>query len=131
MFILSDIFLVVLLMKFLWETVSSKLMPWSLFVISTIGLPFLLGLGGRAGQGGIANISVNAVLRGGVAIAGLLIFLSTSTAHVGYGSYLFMVGMGLILYMMGRFARRMFKLIIIAVLVVIAIITYLLVRPYH
>ena len=126
MFALSDILLVVLLMKFLWETVSSKLMPWPLFVISTIGLPFLLGLGGRAGQGGIANISVNSVLRGGVAIVGLGIFYLTSTAN---GTYLFMVGMGLLLYMMGRFARRMLKLLIIAVLIVIAIVAYLLVKP--
>jgi hypothetical protein len=83
-----------------------------------IGLPFLLGLGGRYGY---------KVLRDGVAIAGLIIFIWIHASHGFQAAYLIMIVLGFLIYIMGRLAQRMFKSMIIATLIIIVII-YILVR---
>ena len=72
MYILSDILVIALLIKFLWDTVSAGLLPWPIFIVAFIGLPFLLGVGGRTG---------NRVIRTGVSLAGLAIFFLVHTVH--------------------------------------------------
>mgnify|MGYP001095085891 CR=1 FL=1 len=113
----SDILLVALLMKLLCETASTKLLPWPYFAASFIALPFLLGAGGRYG---------NRVLREGMGIAGIILFIFINTAaRWFYPFYLTMIIIGLLLYVMGRLARRTLRSLIIAALVITAV-TYLI-----
>lgn len=127
--ILTDVLLVALVMKLITELLLSKLIPWYLFVISVIGLPFLLGLGSRSSQGIVSNITVSSISRTAVAIAGLCIFIFSIKHNPGvYNSYLFMVGIGLMLYLMARLAQRMLRSLLIALVIVAFIVVYLLTR---
>ena len=116
MFFFSDLLLIILVIKLLWETNASNLMPKELFIIAVFGLPFLWGLGGRG---------INRVLREGVAIAGLLIFLANLYAQGFHGLYVGTVCLGIMLYMWGRLARKASRYLIIAASILIAIIYYL------
>jgi hypothetical protein len=116
MFFFSDILLMALIMKLLWEAYTSKTLPRELFMIGTFALPLLWGMGGKvAGR----------IMREGVAIAGLLIFLNSLSANGFKGFYIAFICMGVLLYMFGRLARRSLRYIVFAIGVA-AIVVYLL-----
>lgn len=118
MFFFSDLLLIALVMKLLWETYTSNLMPKELFVIAVFGLPFLWGMGGRG---------LNKVMREGAAIAGLLIFVVNLHAQKFHGFFIAIICLGIILYMWGRLTKRAIRYLVVAVSILV-IIAYFLIR---
>lgn len=114
----SDLLVLAACIKLLWDAVVvAKTLEWEWFAIGMVGLPFLLGIGGK---------SANKAIKDGVAIASLLIFFSILSISGLQSLFVALLGLGLLLYLFGRFAKRMFSSILIA-FAVIALIIYFLV----
>lgn len=110
---ITDLLIVALLMKLLWETLASNLLPRELFAIAVCGLPFLWGMGGqRTGK----------VLRTGVSITGLLIFVRLLSFQGHHIFYLALLVLGILLYMWGSLARRILSIVI--ALIILAVVIY-------
>jgi len=98
---LSDCFLIILLIKFLFDI--AKFLPPGFYLFLIGALPFLLGLGWHAASEVTPRFSVGRILRSGISIVGLGIFLMTISY---YQSYYSMLIIALILYSIGRWLER-------------------------
>lgn len=114
MYFFSDLFLIALLMKLLWETSASNILPRGLFAVAAFGLPFLWGLGGR---------HTGRILRAGVSMVGLIIFFSVISSQGLHIPYIAMLILGFFLYGWGRAAQGMLSIVIV-VFILITIIYF-------
>lgn len=115
----SDILILVSCAKLLWDAVVAKTLGWEWFAIGMVGLPFLLGLGGRG---------TNVALREGVAIAGLIIFFSILSINGFQFLFIALLCIGLLFYLYGRTARRTFRSTLVAIVIFAIIIIFLIRR---
>lgn len=111
----SDLLLIALLVKFIWETLLKHQAPWELFAIAVMGMPFLLGVGGR---------SANKTLREGIAIVGFIIFFAILSTQGVHAFYFAVLCFAIICYLWGRIARRRLTYIAGVLFIIIAIIFF-------
>jgi len=111
--LLYDLLIISLFLKLLWDR-DVSLLPRGLVAAGVVGLPFLLGIGGRKGI---------TIIRIGMSITSLIIFL-TYLPPESRVLYYTMLSISALVYLWSRLARKALS-ILIAALIVVFILLYL------
>ena len=109
--LLYDLLVISLILKLLWDADISSL-PRGLIAVGIVGVPFLLGIGGRRGL---------TAIRIGVGATGLTIFLACLSPQ-NRTVYFTMLAVSSMVYLWSRLARKALSLIIAAFIVTMVIL---------